>query len=254
MTEILSHYEPITLEQMKDIRLMNRIDTKFVTTEPMLRRLLVMACDDYFVQETDGLRISPYYTLYFDTPDCAMYNRHQVGHLSRQKIRIRSYVKAGLNFLEVKTKNNHGRTKKKRIAMEQFDALHPQELDCVKSDRLLALQIGENYRYRQFAWNDARSMEKVVQELGLSVSVPKALDQTFWMPLKWILLSIVRHQASLLVSRFRKVFTRMYSSASSLDRVKSTVRQVRLRKSMYLATSRRSVRYRTGDSSRFSSA
>ena len=59
MTEILSHYEPITLEQMKDIRLMNRIDTKFVTTEPMLRRLLVMACDDYFVQETDGLRISP---------------------------------------------------------------------------------------------------------------------------------------------------------------------------------------------------
>ena len=85
------------------------------------------------------------------------------------------------------------------------DARHPQELDCVKSDRLLALQIGENYRYRQFAWNDARSLEKVVQELGLTVTVPKALDQTFWMPLKWILLSIVRHQASLLVSRFRKV-------------------------------------------------
>ena len=126
MTEILNRYEPITLEQMKDIRLMNRIDTKFVTTEPVLRRLLAMACDDYYVQETDGLRISPYYTLYFDTPDCAMYNRHQVGHLSRQKIRIRSYVSAGLNFLEVKTKNNHGRTKKKRVAMEQFDALHPQ--------------------------------------------------------------------------------------------------------------------------------
>ena len=126
MTEILSHYEPINLEQMKDIRLMNRIDTKFVTTEPVLRRLLEMAADDYFVQETDGLRVSPYYTLYFDTPDCAMYNRHQVGHLSRQKIRIRSYVSAGLSFLEVKTKNNHGRTKKKRVTMEQFDALHPQ--------------------------------------------------------------------------------------------------------------------------------
>ena len=55
-----------------------------------------------------------------------MYNRHEVGHLSRQKIRIRSYVDAGLNFLEVKTKNNHGRTKKKRMAMEQFDPLNPQ--------------------------------------------------------------------------------------------------------------------------------
>ena len=125
MTEILNHYEPITLEEMKDIRLMNRIDTKFVTTVPMLKRLLEMAKDDYYVQETGGLRISPYYTLYFDTDDCAMYNRHEVGHLSRQKIRIRSYVDAGLNFLEVKTKNNHGRTKKKRIAMEQFDALNP---------------------------------------------------------------------------------------------------------------------------------
>lgn len=121
MTEILRRYEPITLDQMKDIRLMNRIDTKFVTTVPKLRRLLELAAEDYFVQETDGLRISPYYTLYFDTPDCAMYNRHQVGHLSRQKIRIRSYVNAGLNFLEVKTKNNHGRTKKKRIEALNFD-------------------------------------------------------------------------------------------------------------------------------------
>lgn len=126
MTEILKEYEPITLDEMKDIRLMNRIDTKFVTTVPVLKRLLDIARDDYFVQETGGLRISPYYTMYFDTDDCAMYNRHEVGHLSRQKIRIRSYVDAGLNFLEVKTKNNHGRTKKKRMAMEQFDPLNPQ--------------------------------------------------------------------------------------------------------------------------------
>ena len=126
MTQILNEYEPITLDEMKDIRLMNRIDTKFVTTVPVLKRLLNIARDDYFVQETGGLRISPYYTMYFDTDDCAMYNRHEVGHLSRQKIRIRSYVDAGLNFLEVKTKNNHGRTKKKRIAMEQFDPTNPQ--------------------------------------------------------------------------------------------------------------------------------
>ena len=121
MKEILSQYDPITLDEMKDIRLMNRIDTKFVTTVPVLERLLLFANDQYFVQETDGLRISPYYTLYFDTADCAMYNRHEAGHLERQKLRIRSYVNAGLNFLEVKTKNNHGRTKKKRITAEGFN-------------------------------------------------------------------------------------------------------------------------------------
>ena len=125
MQEILNRYEPITLEEMKHIRLMNRIDTKFVTTVPVLKRLLELAREDYFVQETGGLRISPYYTLYFDTADCAMYNRHEAGHLVRQKLRIRSYVDAGLNFLEVKTKNNHGRTKKKRMTMEGFDAVNP---------------------------------------------------------------------------------------------------------------------------------
>ena len=123
--EILNQYEPITLEDMKEIRLMNRIDTKFVTTVPVLRQLLDIAREDYFVQETGGLRISPYYTLYFDTDDCQMYQVHEAGHLVRQKLRIRSYVDAGLNFLEVKTKNNHGRTKKKRMAMEGFDALNP---------------------------------------------------------------------------------------------------------------------------------
>lgn len=125
MTEILTQYDPITLDEMKDIRLMNRIDTKFVTTVPVLCQLLEKAREDYFVQETGGLRISPYYTLYFDTETCAMYNRHEAGHLVRQKLRIRSYVDAGLNFLEVKTKNNHGRTKKKRMAMEEFDAKNP---------------------------------------------------------------------------------------------------------------------------------
>jgi len=54
-----------------------------------------------------------------------MYTVHQNGHAGRQKLRIRSYVDSGLNFLEVKTKNNHGRTKKKRIDMAGFDPMHP---------------------------------------------------------------------------------------------------------------------------------
>ena len=58
MNEILSHFDPITLEQMNDVRLLNRTDTKFVTTVPMLKRLLTMAQDDYFVQVIDGESIA----------------------------------------------------------------------------------------------------------------------------------------------------------------------------------------------------
>ena len=104
LQEILNDYKPITLEEMKDIRLMNRIDTKFVTTVPVLKQLLEIARSDYYVQETGGLRISPYYTLYFDTPDCAMYNRHAAGHLVRQKASMPS-IPTIPSVLSVRTSN-----------------------------------------------------------------------------------------------------------------------------------------------------
>ena len=59
--------QPITLDQMSSIKLMNRIDTKFVTSRRLLLELLRRVQDKYFVQEINGDRISPYRTTYFDT-------------------------------------------------------------------------------------------------------------------------------------------------------------------------------------------
>jgi len=125
MEQILRTYDPITLDEMSGIKLMNRTDTKFVTTIDRLKVLLTLARDGYRAQEVEGLRSSNYYSAYFDTPDTNMYIVHQNGHVGRQKLRIRSYMDSGLNFLEVKTKNNHGRTKKKRVDMVGFDPFHP---------------------------------------------------------------------------------------------------------------------------------
>ena len=125
MEAIIKTYDPITLDEMSGIKLMNRTDTKFVTTVDRLRLLLTIAHDDYRAQDIDGRRIANYYTAYFDTPDNNMYIVHQNGHAGRQKLRIRSYVDSGQNFFEVKTKNNHGRTKKKRVDMVGFDPKHP---------------------------------------------------------------------------------------------------------------------------------
>ena len=121
LEQIIQQFQPITLEQMSAIKLMNRTDTKFVTSVPVLCRLLELACGEYRAQETDGLRISPYHTLYFDTPERAMYIAHQNGHLNRQKVRVRSYMSSDLHFLEVKTKDNHKRTRKKRISLTVTD-------------------------------------------------------------------------------------------------------------------------------------
>lgn len=131
LNDILTTFEPITLAEMSDIRLMNRIDTKFVTTQEKLLQLLQMAHDDYWAQDIDGIRLSRYDTTYFDTDDFAMYRIHQAGHSGRQKMRFRTYVGSNLQFMEVKTKNNHGRTKKKRIKVGDMDLA-----DAVKRDFL----------------------------------------------------------------------------------------------------------------------
>ena len=119
--EILGTFPPITLEQMSSVKLMNRTDTKFVTNISRLLQLLEMAQDDYYVQDIDGGRNLEYDTTYFDTTGFDMYNEHQHGHVNRQKIRFRTYCVSGLQFMEVKTKNNHGRTKKKRMEVTDMD-------------------------------------------------------------------------------------------------------------------------------------
>ena len=121
MNEVITMYGPITLAEMNEVKLMNRIDTKFVTTVQKLTQLLQMAKDAYWMQEIDGERNLAYDTTYFDTKDYDMYSEHLHGHTGRQKLRFRTYVSSGLQFMEVKTKNNHNRTKKKRMAVADMN-------------------------------------------------------------------------------------------------------------------------------------
>ncbi len=112
--ELLEHLAPITLEQMSEIRLMNRTDTKFVTNKEKLVQLLELAQGHYYAQFNAGSKIAAYRTTYWDTDEHRYYMDHHNKRAPRQKVRVRTYMDSGVTFLEVKTKNNHGRTKKKR--------------------------------------------------------------------------------------------------------------------------------------------
>lgn len=112
---LLNFLPPITLSEMAGIRLMNRTDQKYVTNVNVLLELLTKVRGYYFVQEIDGQRISRYATTYWDDLSHHMYRQHQTGHRPRQKVRVRTYVGAGLSFLEIKNKDNHGKTFKNRI-------------------------------------------------------------------------------------------------------------------------------------------
>lgn len=121
--ELLKNFAPITLDEMAGIRLMNRIDTKYLLTAEELQRFLHHAAAHYRVQEVNGERNIAYHTVYLDTDMQQMYRAHECGHAVREKIRVRTYLTSGIAFLEVKHKNNKGRTDKKRIPVSSVDTL-----------------------------------------------------------------------------------------------------------------------------------
>ena len=150
ISSAISKFAPISLDEMESVKLMNRIDTKYAVPLSVLPAILEAAQQDYYAQEIDGKRIATYDTMYYDTETLDMYIRHHDRQLVRQKIRVRQYVDSDLTFLEIKRKNNKGRTKKKRIAIPGFD-ISAQTIGHGKKDWSVEDFIAAKSRYH---WED----------------------------------------------------------------------------------------------------
>jgi len=111
---IVQRFETIGLEQMEGVKLMNRTDTKFVFNLDLLPKILDQISPFYFVVEIDGLQLCKYENQYYDTKHLDLYLQHHAGKLNRYKIRHRVYRQSSIGYLEIKFKNNKGRTIKTR--------------------------------------------------------------------------------------------------------------------------------------------
>ena len=115
LTQIISGFDTISLSQMDGVKLMNRTDTKFTFSCLKLNELLKNIKPFYNILDIKGQLIQDYKSLYYDTVDRKFYIDHHNRRVNRNKIRFRQYVGSDLTFLEIKLKNNKGRTIKKRI-------------------------------------------------------------------------------------------------------------------------------------------
>lgn len=123
----LACMEPIGLDQMDAVALLDRVETKYVFHERRLGAILAAVTGSYRVLEVNGGRLNHYRTLYFDTMDFGLFRRHQAGGRNRYKVRSRVYLDSDLAFLEVKHKVKKNRTVKKRMATPEFvDSLPAQ--------------------------------------------------------------------------------------------------------------------------------
>ena len=148
----LEALKPITLAEMDGIKLMNRIDSKYLTDEATLLRILDRAAQaGYRVLVTEDMRISPYDSVYYDTAGLRMFYDHHNRRLVRQKVRTRSYVNSGDTYLEIKRKNNKGRTKKKRMGIP------PAELMDFRADATACTYLAEH------SWFSAPELSPVLE-------------------------------------------------------------------------------------------
>lgn len=108
-------YEPISLDQMEDVALLNRVDTKFVMSTGQMMEALQALEQDYWMLSVVGQRLNHYRTLYFDTPKFDLYLMHVNGRADRYKVRSREYADTHLSFLEVKHRTPKERTIKERM-------------------------------------------------------------------------------------------------------------------------------------------
>lgn len=131
-------FSEISLKEMERVQLMNRKDYKYWFHIRDLYQILEDVKDDYFVLSIEGESLMPYETMYYDTSKNHLFLNHHNGRLNRSKIRKRTYVNSDLSFLEVKHKNNKGKTLKKRISIPKMDhGISPKENKFLESQTVL---------------------------------------------------------------------------------------------------------------------
>jgi hypothetical protein len=112
---ILNSFSPIGLDGMDNVRLMDRIDTKYVLSVKRIPELLLSIDERYRALEINDIKVFSYSTTYLDSSDFMFYNEHITGRPERYKVRYRKYEATGASYLEVKKKTRKNRTIKWRI-------------------------------------------------------------------------------------------------------------------------------------------
>jgi len=163
---------------MNDVALLDRVETKYFLHRQMLPELLATLCTDYRLLVVAGERASTYRTLYYDTPDLALYHSHHAGALNRYKVRAREYVDSARSFLEVKYKTNKKRTVKYRLPTAALTTTLDERAGAATTTFLqeacpfspAMMQPVLWNRYRRITLVGKKSAERVTIDIDLSFS------------------------------------------------------------------------------------
>lgn len=168
---ITALYPAVTLNEMDEYALLDRIDTKYLVRVDDLPELLSALTGSHAILETGSSRISEYRTLYFDTPTLNFYFDHHNGKRPRYKIRMREYQNTQDAFLEIKEKVHDLRTIKNRMSIASIRQSFTSEMHTF----LEQFYPGDSSTLRPILWNNFKRItllnsgccERITIDLGL---------------------------------------------------------------------------------------
>ena len=171
ISQIAINFSPISLDEMDDVKLMSRTDTKFAFKASKLPVLMERMIPFYKVLDIKGKLIHDYKSLYFDTDGRKFYLDHHNGRVNRNKVRFREYVGSSLTFLEVKRKNNKGRTIKKRMKVNTIsDQLTSQQQQYVNKiiGKGIAVEAKQWINFSRITFVHKEQKERLTVDIDLT--------------------------------------------------------------------------------------
>jgi hypothetical protein len=137
----LKEFRAVDLDGLDRVRLMNRVDQKFILPESQLNALLLEILPYYSVLEINSKREFAYDSLYYDTRNWDLYRDHHNGKPNRVKVRKRDYLDTATSFFEIKRKIKGYRTEKYRIKTENSAVIGAQEHQLLSKHDLAHLSL-----------------------------------------------------------------------------------------------------------------
>jgi len=176
----MSALTTVTLDELNhEAELQTRTDRKYIVSAEVLGELVDNSGVALAALEIEGQRSFAYESVYFDTPDYALYRAAAHRRRRRYKVRTRTYLDSGVSMLEVKSKGRRKATIKHRQS-HSFD-----ERRCLdaNAERFVDVLLGAGgtaqtlvpvltteYRRRTFLAADDRA--RVTVDVGL-----RAIDE-----------------------------------------------------------------------------
>ena len=215
--EIMAGFNSVSLEEMDHVRLMNRMDIKYVFHAGLLPGILSRAQNHYRMLDIGGIRLFAYNSLYFDTEGLKFYLEHHNGIRPRFKVRFREYLDTGEVYLEVKRKTSKERTGKTRQQVAGIETVLSSASQQYISERIpprcppLLAALGTYFKRMTLV--SLKGNERITIDTGLSFSceeISKNLDR--------IIICEVKREASAGFSIFMRILKDNYIRSGNMSK------------------------------------